>query len=150
MQVYIGSDHAGFAMKEVVRKFLEEELGHQVLDLGVFEEVNKVDYPDIAREVGEKVIENDGSLGFLICGTGMGMALAANKVRGVRAVTAHDETTARMARQHNDANILTFGQRVIGNDVARNMVHTFLDTKFEGGRHERRVEKVMALEEPSQ
>lgn len=145
MQVYIGSDHAGYAMKEVIQKHLLEQ-GHEVVDLGVFEEVTSSDYPDTAREVGEKVLENEGSRGILICGTGLGMSIAANKVKGIRAAVAHDETTAKMARQHNDANVITFGQRIVGNDVAKTIVDTFLTTDFEGGRHERRVEKITAIE----
>ncbi|MBT4384723.1 ribose 5-phosphate isomerase B [Candidatus Peregrinibacteria bacterium] len=145
MQIYLGSDHAGYGMKEVVQTHLKDA-GHEVLDLGVFDEVNKADYPDIAREVGEKVLENADSLGVLVCGTGMGMALAANKLKGIRAVTAHDSNTARMAREHNNANVITFGQRVIGNDVAKEIVDTFLGAEFEGGRHGRRVDKITAIE----
>ncbi len=145
MQVYIGSDHAGYAMKEVVQAHLKEK-GHEVLDLGVFEEVNAADYPDTAREVAEKVIENEGSKGVLICGTGIGMSIAANKVKGIRAAVTHDETTAKAASQHNNANIISFGQRVVGNDVAKNIVDTFLSTEFEGGRHERRVNKITDIE----
>ena len=145
MQIYVGSDHGGYDLKEVLQARLKEK-GHEVLDLGVFDGVNKVDYPDVAREVGEKVVENEGGLGVLICGTGMGMAMAANKVRGVRAVTAHDVTTARLAKEHNNANVLALGQRVLGNSVAIDMVDAFLDAHFEGGRHERRLEKVSAME----
>lgn len=145
MQVYIGSDHAGYAMKEVIQAHLKEQ-GHDVLDLGVFEEVNSADYPDTAREVGEKVMENEGSKGVLVCGTGIGMSIAANKVKGIRAAVAHDETTAKAASQHNNANVITFGQRVVGNDVAKDIVDTFLSTPFEGGRHERRVNKITDIE----
>lgn len=147
MQIFLGSDHAGYAHKQAIMKHLEAQ-GHDTLDLGVFTDVNKVDYPDIAREVGEKIIENGGdSLGVLVCGTGMGMALAANKLRGIRAVTAHDENTAQMARQHNNANIITLGERVVSEDMALKIVDTFLATEFEGGRHERRVEKIKAIED---
>jgi ribose 5-phosphate isomerase B len=146
MQIYIGSDHGGFAMKEVLRNHLEAG-GNEVLDLGVFEELNKVDYPDVAREVGEKVLENDGSRGVLICGTGLGMCMAANKLKGIRAATAHDTTTAKYARLHNNANVITIGQRVVGNEVAKDILTTFLGTDFEGGRHERRVGKITEIEE---
>lgn len=145
MQVYIGSDHAGYAMKEVVQKHLKAE-GHEVVDLGVFDEVNKVDYPDIAREVAEKVVENKDSRGVLICGTGIGISMAANKLDGIRAANVQDVTGARYARQHNNANIVAFGQRLVGNQVAKDIVDTFLATEFEGGRHERRVSKITDLE----
>jgi ribose 5-phosphate isomerase B len=145
MQIYIGSDHAGYSRKEAIQAHLKEA-GHEVVDLGVFTDVNKVDYPDVAREVGEKVIENEGSRGVLICGTGMGMAMAANKLRGVRAVTAHDEETARMAMEHNNANIITFGARIMDEAMGKTIVDTYLGAEFEGGRHERRVEKVMEIE----
>ena len=145
MKVYIGSDHAGFAMKEVVQKHLKDQ-GQEVLDLGIFDEVNPADYPDVAREVGEKVVENRESRGVLICGTGMGMGIAANKIKGIRAAVAHDETTARLARQHNDANIIAFGQRIVGNDVGKDIVDIFLSTDFEGGRHENRIKKISEIE----
>lgn len=149
MKIYIGSDHAGFELKKAIFEDLKGQ-GNEVLDLGTFDGVNKVDYPDIAREVSEKVVENGEGFGILICGTGMGMAIAANKVKGIRAVTAHDVTTARLARLHNDANVLTFGERVIGPEVAKDMVKTFLNTSFEGGRHAARVEKIMQLQDQKQ
>ena len=145
MKVYMGSDHAGYAMKKVLHKYLEEK-GMEVLDLGVFDEVNSVDYPDIAREVGEKVIENEGAFGVLICGTGIGMGIAANKVKGIRAATVHDATTARLAREHNNANIVAFGQRIVGNQVAKEILDAFFASEFQGGRHGGRVEKITAIE----
>jgi len=145
MQIYIGSDHAGYAMKEFLQKYIRDA-GHNIVDLGTFSEEDKVDYPDIAREVGEKVIENEGSRGILICGTGLGMSIAANKMKGIRAAVAHDVTTAKYARLHNNANIITMGQRIVTNQVARDIVDTFLSEEFEGGRHEARIEKIMAIE----
>jgi len=145
MDIYIGSDHAGVWLKKKAFEHIES-LGHNAVDLGVFDEVNKVDYPDIAREVGEKIIENPGSRGVLVCGTGIGMSIAANKVKGIRAACAHGVTTAKMASQHNNANILTMGERVVGEQVARDMIDVWLETKFEGGRHENRVNKIMDIE----
>lgn len=145
MDIYIGSDHAGVALKKKIFTHLEAN-GHNAIDLGVFDAVKKVDYPDVAREVGEKIIENPGARGILICGTGIGMSIAANKVKGIRAACAHDVTTAKMAAQHNNANILTFGERVVGEEVAKDMVDAWLGTDFEGGRHETRVNKIMDLE----
>lgn len=145
MDIYLGSDHAGVWLKKKAFEHIEF-LGHNAIDLGVFDEVNKVDYPDVAREVGEKIVENEGARGVLICGTGIGMSIAANKVKGIRAACAHDVTTAKMAAQHNNANILTFGERVVGEQVARDMIDTWLETPFEGGRHEARVNKIMDIE----
>lgn len=145
MQVYIGSDHAGYELKATLMEHMKAS-GHDVLDLGTFDGVNKVDYPDIAREVAEKVVENAGSRGILVCGTGIGVCMAANKVKGIRAATVHDVTTARFTRLHNDANIACMGERIVGSSVAKEIVDTFLETEFEGGRHEARVEKIMDIE----
>ncbi len=145
MKVYIGSDHAGFHLKETLQEYLKT-LGHDVLDLGVFTDEVKADYPDMAREVGEKVVENKDSTGILVCGSGTGMCMAANKVRGIRAACARDVTTARYARLHNDANIVALGERFTGTEVAKEIVDTFLSTKFEGGRHEGRVAKIIQME----
>lgn len=145
MQIYIGSDHAGYELKETLQNYLKEK-GHSVLDLGVFTDVNKADYPDIAREVSEKVIENEGSRGVLICGSGIGMSIAANKVKGIRAANAYDVTSAELSRKHNNANVVTLGERLIGPDVAKEILDTFLGTEFEGGRHEGRVNKITELE----
>lgn len=146
MMIYLGSDHAGFELKEVLREFMKNN-GHTVVDLGAFSEVNKVDYPDIAREVSEKVRDNDGSRGVLVCGTGIGMAISANKMNKIRAANVHDVTEARFARMHNDANIVTVGQRTTGSETAKEIVDTFLTTDFEGGRHLARVQKITAIED---
>ncbi len=144
MQIFIGADHAGFELKDKIREHIKS-LGHEVLDLGTFSETS-VDYPDVAREVCEKVIEHADSLGILICGTGIGMSMAANKMHGIRAALAHDANTAHLSRQHNNANVLALGARVLSEAVAQEAVDAFLSTEFEGGRHEARVAKINALE----
>ncbi len=145
MKVYIATDHAGFAVKEFVKKLFLEK-GYVVEDLGPDSD-ERVDYPDFAQKVAEKVASNPGSQGVLICGTGIGMSIAANKVKGVRAAEVHDYYTAKMARAHNDANVLCFGERVVGKGEIESIVKAWCETEFEGGRHENRVKKIMALEE---
>lgn len=147
--VYIGSDHAGFADKDELKKYLIES-GREVTDLGCFNE-ESVDYPDIAREVGEKVLESPGSFGVLLCGTGIGMSMAANKLHGIRAALCGDENAAEMARRHNDANILTMGARTAETEMLKKILEKFLVTKFEGAdpageRHLRRVQKMTEIE----
>ncbi|WP_456452452.1 ribose 5-phosphate isomerase B [Hydrogenimonas sp.] len=144
MKYYVGSDHAGFAVKGLVVEMLKNR-GHEVEDLGP-ETDDRVDYPDFAEKVARAVVADKGSRGVLICGTGIGMSIAANKIDGIRAAHCHDYYTAQMARAHNDANILCFGERVSGPGVIESMIHAFDTTPFEGGRHEGRVEKIMALE----
>lgn len=143
--IYVGSDHAGFELKEALREHIKEQ-GNNVVDVGTFSAVNKVDYPDIAKELAEKVRDNAGSRGVLICGTGIGISIAANKVKGIRAANVHDITEARLSRMHNDANIVTIGQRTTGSETAKDIVDTFLSTEFEGGRHEARIAKITAIE----
>lgn len=146
MTIYIGSDHAGFELKDELQAHLKAK-GETVMDLGTFDAEKKVDYPDIAREVAEKVLENKGtSVGVLVCGTGIGVAIAANKVKGIRAAHVHDVTEARYSRLHNDANVVTLGQRTLGVETAKDIVDTFLATSFEGGRHTARVDKITAIE----
>ncbi|HHQ47525.1 MAG TPA: ribose 5-phosphate isomerase B [Acidobacteria bacterium] len=137
--IVIGSDHAGLALKRQVLHVLAE-LGHEVEDVGVDEE-RSVDYPDFAHTVAARVAAGDAA-GILICGTGLGMSMAANRHPGVRAALCHDAYTAEMARRHNDANLLCMGGRVVGPGVAEQIVRVFLDTPFEGGRHQRRVAKI--------
>ncbi|MRJ03425.1 MAG: ribose 5-phosphate isomerase B [Epsilonproteobacteria bacterium] len=144
MRLYIASDHAGFHVKEFV-KGLFTERGYEVVDLGP-ESDDRVDYPDFAAKVARAVAQEEGSQGVLICGTGIGMSIAANKIRGIRAAEVHDYYTAQMARAHNDANILCFGERVVGKGVIESIVEAWCSTPFEGGRHAQRVEKIMALE----
>lgn len=139
-----GSDHAGLALRAEAVK-AAKAAGLEVEDLGPFS-VESVDYPDYARQVAEGVASGRARLGILVCGTGIGMSMAANKVKGVRAALCTSEYQARMARAHNDANILCIGERVVGLGLGAAIVRAFLETSFEGGRHARRVEKVAALE----
>ncbi|NOZ94814.1 MAG: ribose 5-phosphate isomerase B [Acidobacteria bacterium] len=138
--IVIGSDHAGLALKRHVLEVLAR-LGRSVEDLGVQEECS-VDYPDYAHAVAERIAAGPNLLGILICGTGLGMSMAANRHPGVRAALCHDAYTAEMARRHNDANLLCMGGRVVGPGVAEQIVRVFLSTAFEGGRHQRRVGKI--------
>jgi len=145
MRVILGSDHAGFALKEHLKGRLAE-WGHAVEDLGTHS-TESADYPDYAAAVGRRVVEErGGALGVLVCGTGIGVSIAANKIDGVRAARADDPYSAGMARAHNDANVLCVGARVVGSGVAEATVRAFLDTAFEGGRHQRRVDQIAALE----
>lgn len=144
MRIAIGSDHRGLKPKEFVMKLLAEA-GHTSEDFGSFTE-DSVDYPDIADKVGHAVAERGFEAGILICDTGIGMCIAANKVRGIRAALCYDTFCATRARQHNDANILCLGGRE-NEKTMREIVGTFLKTTFEGGRHQRRVDKISAMEE---
>lgn len=140
--IYIGSDHAGYEMKEALKKYIGEKADFKAVDLGAFSQ-DSLDYPDIAREVCEKIVDEKGSLGILICGTGIGMMMSANKREGIRAAVCTVELMAKMARLHNDANVLCLGSRIIGMDLAKNIVDTFLTTSFENEeRHVRRIAKM--------
>ena len=145
MKVFIGSDHAGFAVKGFVIELLQKR-GYEVEDMGTYSS-ERVDYPDYAAKVARAVADNPGTWGVLICGTGIGMSIAANKIKGIRAAEVHDYYTAQMARAHNDANVLCFGERVVGKGVIESIIDAWCTTEFEGGRHAGRVEKIMALEE---
>ncbi len=140
MKYFIATDHAGFAIKENVKQMLHD-LGHEVEDLGT-DSAERVDYPDFAHKLARAVLANEGSFGVLICGTGIGMSLAANKHRGIRAALCHDAYTAQMARAHNDANVLCFGERVVGLGVVESILKAWNATPFEGGRHAGRVAKL--------
>ncbi len=140
MKFYIATDHAGFLIKDDVKKMVED-LGCEIIDLGV-ESKERVNYPDFAHKLSKKVLSDKGSFGILICGTGIGMSLAANKHKGIRAALCHDYYTASMARAHNDANILCFGQRVVGLGTIESILKAWIETKFEGGRHQERVELI--------
>ena len=144
MRIAIGSDHAGFAMKQMIVGLLSE-LGHSCEDFGCFNS-NSVDYPDIARPVAEAVSNKSFDRGILVCSTGIGMSIVANKVPGIRAAVCHDTFSARRAREHNDANVLCLGEWVIGQGLMREIVTTYLSADFAGGRHARRVEKIHAIE----
>lgn len=144
MRIGIGNDHSGVEMKREIVKFLQEQ-GHEVVNYGTDESI-RCDYPVYGEKVGRAVTIGEVDKGILICGTGLGISLAANKVRGVRAVVCSEPCTARLSRQHNDANVLAFGARIIGIEMAKMIVETWLSTEFEGGRHQRRVDMVMEIE----
>jgi ribose 5-phosphate isomerase B len=143
-RIAIGSDHAGFSVKEMIRRFLETA-GYPVSDLGTSSE-ESVDYPDYGKAIGERVVSKQADLGIAVCGTGIGISIAANKVPGVRAALAHDINTARLAREHNDANVLALGGRVVTGEAAVEMVQVFLTTAYLGGRHQHRLDKIAAIE----
>lgn len=143
-RIAVGADHAGYHVKEAVKKFLESS-GYQVDDMGTWSE-ESVDYPDYAKKVAERVVEGKDDFGFLACGTGIGMSIAANKIEGIRAAVAHDVMTARLARQHNNANVLALGGRVVTDAQAIEIVKDFLATDFRVGRHQRRVDKIAELD----
>jgi len=145
MRIAIASDHAGFRLKALVAEHLRQA-GHQVDDMGTHSEA-PVDYPPFCAAAARAVVKGPADLGIVIGGSGNGEAMAANKVRGARAALCHDETTARLARQHNDANVLSLGQRVLGDDLALAIVDVFLDSVFQGGRHVPRLEEITAIEE---
>lgn len=140
----IGSDHGGFELKKHIMKHLEER-GIDYADFGCYDE-SSVDYPDIAKAVGEAVVSGKCENGILICGTGIGISIAANKVKGVRAALCSDVYSAKMTKQHNNSNIICMGGRVIGRELAFMIVDAWLDTEFEGGRHQNRIDKIHAME----
>ncbi len=144
MRVGLASDHGGFGLKEDLKAFLKST-GIDPVDLGSFDETS-VDYPDFGIQVAEKVSRGELERGILICGTGIGMSVVANKFPGVRAALANELYSARCSREHNDANILVLGGRVVGSGLAREIVKVWLETPFSGGRHRRRLEKITALE----
>lgn len=144
MRIAIGSDHAGFNLKNEVGEHLRTS-GHEVVDLGTTDG-SSVDYPDYGAAVGRSVASADADLGIAVCGSGIGICMAANKIAGVRAATVHDVTSARMTRLHNNANVMCLGERFVGVQVALDAVDAFVATEFEGGRHGRRVDKITALE----
>jgi ribose 5-phosphate isomerase B len=144
LPIAIGADHAGWHTKEAIKSYLESS-GYPVEDVGTWSE-ESVDYPDYARKVAETVAAGRAQIGILACGTGIGMAIAANKVPGIRAATAHDPMTARAAREHNNANVLTVGGRVVDAVRAVEIVREFLAASFAGGRHQRRIDKISEMD----
>lgn len=142
MKIYIGSDHGGFELKEVIKKYLKEE-GYNVEDMGTYNE-DSVDYPDYGFKVGQAVVNDKDSLGIVFCGTGIGISIAANKVQGIRCGLCSDVFSAEMAKKHNNANVIALGGRVTGKDLGKRIVKAWLDEEFEGGRHSRRVDKIMS------
>lgn len=145
-KIVIGSDHGGFELKEILKNHLME-LGYEVDDVGTYS-TDSVDYPDYAFRVAEKVARDSSqtTLGIIIDGAGVGSGMAANKVPGIRAATCHDVYTARNSREHNNANVLTLGSRVLGVDIAKEIIGVWLKTDFAGGRHKRRVDKITEIE----
>jgi ribose 5-phosphate isomerase B len=144
-RVAIGADHGGFALKEILRKAITDEMGWQVHDCGTHSE-EAVDYPDFAAAVAREVAGGRAARGIIVDAAGIGSTMAANKISGVRCALCHDDVTVKNSREHNDANVLALGARVVNRGAAVRLVRLFLTTEFAGGRHERRVKKIMALE----
>ncbi len=138
--IVLAADHAGYELKNLLKQDLEE-MGYEVLDLGT-NAADSVDYPDFANALAEVIADGKAGRGVLVCGTGIGIAIAANRNPAVRAAVCHDDTSARLAREHNDANVLALGARLIGSEVAKDCLKTFLQTEFAGGRHSGRVAKL--------
>lgn len=145
VRVAVGADHGGFALKEMLKGYLEDELGYRVKDVGTQSDA-ACDYPDFAVEVARAVASGECEFGIMIDGAGIGSSMAANKVPGILAACCHDVKTAVNSREHNNANVLTMGSGVVGRGLARQMVRVWLATEFGGGRHERRVRKILELE----
>lgn len=145
MKFAVGADHGAIDLKEEVKLILKEFPSIKVVDIGTFSH-DPVDYPDIAQKVCEKITSGECERGIVLCGTGIGISIAANKIKGIRCALCSDVFSAKMARAHNDANILAMGGRVIGTGPAGEIVRAFVEGKFEGGRHSRRVDKIMDLE----
>lgn len=144
MRIAIGSDHRGLKLKGIVADAVQE-LGYESQDFGCYDST-PVDYPDVAKKVSEAVASGECGYGILVCGTGIGMSISANKMRGIRAALCADSLSARWAREHNDANVLCLGAEVVGPGLAKEIVTTYLQAQFQGGRHARRVEKMAALD----
>ncbi len=144
MRIGIGSDHGGFALKEEIKKLIEIS-GHEVFDYGT-NNSESVDYPEYGKLVGEAVVSGKIDRGIVICGTGIGISISANKVKGIRCALCSDTYSARMSMEHNNANVLALGGRVLGIDLAKEIVSVWLNSKFEGGRHQRRIDKISEME----
>lgn len=145
MRIGIGNDHSALELKAEIIEFLKEK-GHEVVDFGT-DSSESCDYPEYGEAVGRAVVAKEVDCGILICGTGLGISLAANKVKGVRAAVCSEPFTAKMSRAHNNCNVLAFGARVVGAELAKMIVDVWLNTEFEGGRHQRRVDMIMEIEE---
>lgn len=144
MKLGIGSDHAAYQMKRMIKEYLEE-LGHEVVDYGCYSE-ESCNYPEYGEAVGRAVASAEVEAGVLICGTGIGISMAANKVHGVRAAACSDPVTARLTKEHNNANIIAFGERIVGIETAKAICKAWLDAEFQGGRHQTRVDMIMDIE----
>lgn len=145
MKIAIGCDHGGLEHKNAIAEHLKER-GFEVLDFGIYEQIS-VDYPEIAKKVCNSIVSGESDRGILVCGTGIGMSLAANKVKGIRAAACSEHFSAKYTRLHNDSNVICLGGRVIGVGTAIELVDLFVDTEFEGGRHQRRVDKITEIEQ---
>jgi len=143
MKFYIATDHAGIDLKDYTVELLKEK-GHEIIDLGPFSKT-RVDYPDYAVKVAQNILNDNEAHGILICGSGIGMSMAANRFSGIRAALCHDAYTASVARGHNDANILCFGERIIGRGVCESILDAWIVSNFDGGRHTQRVAKIEAI-----
>ncbi|MFA5676543.1 MAG: ribose 5-phosphate isomerase B [Christensenellales bacterium] len=145
MKIALASDHGGYRYKQAIKQFLDEK-GIDFTDFGTDSEAS-CDYPDYVRPAAEAVARGEFTYGVFVCGTGIGVSITANKVRGIRAALVHDVFSAKATRAHNDANVITFGQRVIGEGLMLELLAAFLGTEFEGGRHQTRIDKITAIEE---
>lgn len=144
MKIAIGNDHAALELKKAIKTYVED-MGHEVVDFGTHT-ADSCDYPVYGEKVARAVAGGECELGILICGTGIGISLAANKVKGIRAAVCSESYSARLTRAHNNANIIAFGARVIGEDTAKDIVNAFINTPFEGGRHQRRIDMITEIE----
>ncbi|MFB1049875.1 ribose 5-phosphate isomerase B [Paraliobacillus sp. JSM ZJ581] len=140
MKIAIGSDHVGFELKPIIIEYIKG-LGHDIEDLGTYSN-ERTDYPKFSKKVAEEVASGNFDRGILICGTGVGISIAANKVEGIRAVVCSEPYSAKLSKEHNNTNVLAFGSRVVGSELAKMIVKSWLDTEFEGGRHEKRVQMI--------
>jgi len=140
MQIFLGADHGGFEMKDRIAAHLKLK-GHTIIDLGT-NSADSVDYPEFGHLVGRSVIDHSGSIGIVVCGSGIGISIAANKVKGIRAALCHSVEYAKLAKQHNNANVLALGGRFVTEELAMQIVDTFIATDFEGGRHQQRIDKI--------
>lgn len=145
MKIAVGCDHGAFELKQVIMAYLEER-GYVYQDFGTYD-TSSCDYPDVAKPVAQAVAAGQFDRGILLCGTGIGIGIAANKVKGIRAALCHDTFSAHASREHNNANILTMGQRVVGQGLALDIVEIWLNTEFQGERHQRRIDKIHQIEE---
>ncbi len=143
MKLALGADHAGYVLKEHIKEYLKSK-NIDFKDVGTFK-IESCDYPEFAYKVSQAVVNEEADLGILICGTGIGMSITANKIKGIRAALVHDEQTAKLSRQHNDANVLCLGGRILSEEEAIKIVEVWLNTSFEGGRHERRLKLINQL-----
>ena len=144
MKIALGCDHGGLEHKNAIGEFLKEN-GFEVVDFGIYEQVS-VDYPDIAKKVCESIIKGETERGILVCGTGIGMSIAANKYKGIRAAACSEHFSAKYTRLHNNSNVLCLGGRVVGVGTAIELAELFVNTEFEGGRHQKRIDKIAEIE----